>query len=277
MSVSKSVLLIGLILALPALVVAQDPGVDRQEVKDPNPAVGNPGIIEATGGPDGFGYTYFDSNSGCPVSFQDISATGTALPLALGNNDNGAANLALPFSFDFYGTLYTMLRASTNGYLGDQFDNGGDNDNDCPIPAGPVAARIYAYHDDLVAPAGTSGMFAQDFSPCPLTSPTFPGATLDCTILQWNNMIYFSGGGGPFDMQAILYDQSWEIVYQYGSDVGQHGSGSTQGIMNQNSTIALQHSCNTANSIPNNFSICFTHPNGTPVELESFDAKAVSE
>lgn len=273
MKFSKWILSVGLIVGLAGLAVAQTRPGDR-EAKDSNPGVGSSEVPDATGGPDAFGYTYFDANDGCPVFFQDISQTGTFI--ISGDDVSGTVNL--PFGFDLYGTVYNALQASSNGYIsGNLGDTGPDLSNDCPIPTPPstgFAPRIYILHDDLVV---NGGIYAQDFSPCPLVSPNYPGSSLDCTIIQWDNTDYFSGGGTPFAMEAILYDLSWEIVYQYATDVGQHGSSSTEGLMDQTSTVALQYACNAANSIPNNFSICFTHPNGTPVQLESFEAKAASE
>ena len=261
-------------VALPGLIGAQTTSGGPGDKNAPQPP-DVPGSINLTGGPDGFGYTFFDTNDGCPVFFQDISGTGTFLIAG----DDAVGIWTLPFTFDFYGVNYTAVAASTNGYMsGNAGDPGTDFTNDCPIPAVPdiggLPPRFYPYHDDLIA-TQPQGVYAQDFSPCPLTSPNFPGSTLGCTIVQWNNMQFF-GGGPAGSFETILYDQSWEVVYQYASNFVATGASATIGIMNETSTIALQYSCNVA-SVGANFSICFTHPNGTPVTLESFEAKAANK
>ncbi len=65
----------------------------------------------AVQGPDAHGYTATDS---AVYSFIDISGGGGGTSVLAGIDD-GAAALTLPFAFNFYGTSYSILCASTNG------------------------------------------------------------------------------------------------------------------------------------------------------------------
>ena len=112
------------------------------------------------GGPDTFGYEYIDDQAtgGPTYAFQDSSATGTAVTFS--NVDDGIALVTLTQSFSLYGTAYTQLAFSTNGYLSTATtDSGGDLSNDWPLPASPSTGsggRIYACHDDMYVNGGGS-------------------------------------------------------------------------------------------------------------------------
>ncbi|MCH8839061.1 MAG: hypothetical protein IIA60_14920, partial [Candidatus Marinimicrobia bacterium] len=67
------------------------------------------------GGPDTFGYKWFDSDTtgGPSVEWTDITSAGTQLNLG----DDDSSQVGLPFSFPFYGIDYTDIQISSNGYL----------------------------------------------------------------------------------------------------------------------------------------------------------------
>lgn len=251
-----------------------------QEVKDPNPAVGVPGEApDATGGPDGFGYTYADQASGCAYNFIDISATGTFV--VDGDDTSGTVSLSAPF--DFYGTPFTALQMAANGYIStDTTDTGPDLSNDCPIPAAPSTgggARMYPLHDDLDLESGIGEGVAQYFPVCPRPSDRC-AANEDCTIIQWDDVAQFPGGAAAptWDMQVILYHQTNDFVYQIGPGNPETGSGSTTGIQDfPPPTTALSYACNTAGSVPNDTAICFAHPNPLPAECLPYVPPVIQE
>jgi len=76
--------------------------------------------LDSTGGPDGFGYRFIDSNSpgGPTFNWIDITSTGTNLGVS---GDDAAAQVPLgTFSFPFYGTTVNQslgLYAATNGQI----------------------------------------------------------------------------------------------------------------------------------------------------------------
>ncbi len=208
-------------------------------------------------GPDLFGYTGTDSNTGaCSAQFVDITATGVNV---ISGDDAGApATLAAPF--DFYGTMYTDLALTTNGYIAtDLSDAGPDLSNDCPLPAVPSTgggARMYPMHDDLVT---NGGVYYEFFTVCPRPSDNFPGQDVGCHVVQWDDVNHF-GGADSFTFEAILYDLSWEIVFIQGAGNSEAGSGSTTGIQNDGATDGLTYACDTAASVPAATAQCFTHP-----------------
>lgn len=238
------------------------------ELKDASPTPPGGGHAgEATGGPDGFGYTFFDQADGCTFQFVDISATGTSLG---GGDDVTSAPVALSEAFNFYGTNFNSMLLGSNGFLTtDLADTGGDLSNDCPLPvppstpAGTNGMRIYPLHDDLV----TTDSFVQYFANCPRAQ----GPAQGCTVFQWDDVTHF-GGGGPFDMQTILYHTTGDIVSQIGAGEPEGGAGSTTGIQSDATSGAsftgLTYACNTGGSIiANTTAVCFGLPNGPDLVL----------
>ncbi|MCB1056573.1 MAG: hypothetical protein KDD11_13810, partial [Acidobacteria bacterium] len=124
-------------------------------------------------------------------------------------------------------------------------------------------ARMYPLHDDLILNTGVGGGFVEYFADCPRTNDRCPIES--CTIFQWDNVEHF-GGGGPWDMEVILYHRTNDIVYQIGAGNPELGSGSTTGVQNDGATIGLTYACNTGNSIPDNTGVCIIDPNPAPPE-----------
>lgn len=254
---------LSLALALPGL--AEEPG--KGEL-----SVANPGAPEATGGPDGFGYQYIDSNetTGLPPTYTliDISTTGTALGLG----DDDETNVVIPFAFPFYGVSTTNFRVGNNGGLlvgvttGDLW--GG---NVCPQPIGsPNAPLIMAFWDDI--DSGTGDVYWQAFDPCP-----HPDCSTQCAVFEWYNRPHYPNtGNGTFE--AILCDNG-DILFQYedviyGDPTGiDNGISATVGIEDdaQGATYYLPYSCNQA-AITDGLAIKYTL-GPIPVGLQSFDVE----
>lgn len=244
-------------LVLVGTLLAQE---DKEEDDDP-PTSGR--ISAATSGPDAFGYTFTDQAGNCTFNFIDISSTGTFIL----EGDDVAAQVTLANAFNIYGTLYTNLTLSTNGYIStDPMDPGGDLSNDCPLPS-PLStgggARLYPLHDDIDLEPGIGRLLTQYFSTCPRRSQVGSGNEA-CTVFQWDNAAHFPGGvaAPTFDFQAILYHTSFQVVFQIGPGNPELGAGSTTGIQNFPPTIGLTYACDTANSIPDNTAVCLFNPQG---------------
>ncbi len=249
------------IAVLTALMIVALPlvGFSVEPAKDPNPAVGSPDGIPSslTGGPDTFGYTFADTaEAECVYQFVDISATGTMIATG---DDSSSGPIALGAPFDFYGVVAADLNLATNGYIStDGTDGGPDLSNDCPLPAPPSTgggARMYPLHDDLIT---TSGLM-EYFPACPRVNANC-AIPEDCTVFQWSGTTHF-GGGGPWEMQAILYHQSGDMIYQVEAGNPENGSGSTTGIQNLAADDGLTYACDTAASVPDMTGVCFFHPN----------------
>lgn len=247
------------IALLSVLLVAAMPLL-AQESKDTPPSGGSVApLFGGVIGPDAFGYTAIDSASGnCPFQFVDISTTGT---LVVSGDDVSSGPLALQGPFNFYGTDVASLNMASNGYITtDDADTGPDLSNDCPLPAVPstpaatMGLRMYPLHDDLVTNTG----FFQYFADCP--RPTNVGfGSVGCHVFHYDEATHF-GGAEVFDVQVIIYDDTFEIVFQHDDRNPELGSGSTTGIQNGDSTIGLTYACDSAASIPANSAQCFLHP-----------------
>lgn len=242
-----------IVLAL-ALASLMAPVMAQEDKSDDTRGGGVP--PQATGGPDTYGYVWADSSTDqCAVDFIDITDTGSTVV----TGDDAAASVTLPGpSLDFYGETVTDLAASTNGYLStDPTDGGGDLSSDCPLPATPSTGgggRYYPVQDDLVV---NGEVLFEYLDPCPRSS----GAVTDegCYVFQWNGVSHF-GGDGDFSFQAILYDTSYAIVYNFLPGNSEEGSGSTTGIQNAAFDDGLTYACDSAGSITADSSVCFYHP-----------------
>jgi hypothetical protein len=115
---------------------------------------GGPAQILTTGGPDAFGYSYTDSNEpgGPAYNFEDISATGT--PLSLGDDQMSGA-IPIGFTFTYYGSGYTDVYVSSNGFLSVLAGQYNACCSGQPIPGmGDPNGIISAWWTDLYPPNG---------------------------------------------------------------------------------------------------------------------------
>ena len=203
---------------------------------------------------DSFGYTAVQTGDpdAIPFAFTDISTT--APPLTVSDDDDGGVLIDLPTPFPFYGSFYSQVVMSTNGYLSfDSTDSGNDANNDNPLPVTPNVgggARIYPLHDDLLADAPAS-LHYQYFPEGLRDFPLLP--KIGVHVFQWNEVRHFlfSGTSDRFSFQTLLFDDG-TIHFVYSSGNPERGSESTTGIQNADAAIGLQIAANTANSIPDN-------------------------
>jgi hypothetical protein len=165
--------------------------------------------------------------------------------------DDAGATVGLDVPFPFYGVEYSQLNATTNGYLSTLLtDYGYDFTNDCSLPVWPSAgggARIYAYHDDLIA-----SVYYQyfDVAPIPNERNQYSGAS----VFQWVGYRY--GGTGTVDVEAFLYDNG-DISFFVKSSGGEYGVNATFGIQNETATEGMTLSCNVSQGADEfAFSIC---------------------
>ncbi len=178
------------------------------------------GLSEADAG----GYRYSDSSALCPKAFVDMSAQ-PPLPLTASRpgftaSDDGrtaAINLGAN-AFEFYGTQVNSIILSTNGYFtlnpggsftGEDFEpNCGNN------PAADSGKRIRPLHADL----NVASVKAVAAANCPRPS-TVGAANQSCIVLEWAQAEFldlaFAPTPGKFDMQALIYPQTKQIVFQY--------------------------------------------------------------
>ncbi|MBK9383799.1 MAG: hypothetical protein IPN34_03085 [Planctomycetes bacterium] len=211
-------------------------------------------------GPDNFGYYAFSSNDLGGPSYQwiEIGASGTLV--ASGDDESStsyapygtAVPLGAPFSL--YGSTYTALVPTTNGYIStDPADAGPDLSNDCPLPRLPssgTGARVYPLHDDLVGEVRY-----QYFASSPALH--WSGQDYGVSVFQWNVEHYPAGNTTLFAFQALLFDNG-DILYQYAAGNPEQGSGSTTGVQDLPAQVGLSYACNEPSSIPEGFAVLIT-------------------
>ena len=251
------------------ITLHNDGGATAEEPHAVFSKVGSIASGKASGGPDSFGYTWTDSSENtCDFDFVNISDTGTAITFnpssAFPPNDDGASSqIPMQGTFDYYGAKLDSLILSSNGYLATDADSGGDWENECPLPQTPTIpgdsqilsdGRLAAYHDDLI----TGSAHWQYFASCP-RDPDL-GAAAGCQIFQWSDVSYFDNPLASFDFQALLYDTTNEIVFQYPAGNPDLGASGTSAIQNQTASDGLTYTCNTFGSIADDSAVCFTHP-----------------
>lgn len=74
-------------------------------------------LFALTGGPDEFGYTFYDSNEEGVTEFSWIEIQNTGSQLTL-SNDSVSGAIPVGFDFYFYGKKYSDVYISSNGFIG---------------------------------------------------------------------------------------------------------------------------------------------------------------
>ncbi len=228
-----------------------------------------------SGGPDAFGYTYADENDGalCPFQFIDISDGARLAVSPAGsfpaNDDGRAGPISLSFPFQFYGQAVAQVVMSTNGYLSTSpAEPGGQFQVNCngALSQGSVGGRIDPMQSDwLYNPSfADRGLFHRFYASCP-RPPQAGGGSAGCHVFQWNGMESFDGNPpGRFDFQAILYQGSHQIVFQYRSSDPEQARRAHVTIQNADNSARLPYSCNQAGRIGPVRAVCYFHPNAQP-------------
>lgn len=193
--------------------------------------VSNNGILNL-GGPDQFGYRWFDSNEeGIDYEWIDISNTGNIVSFS--NKDDGYSDsLSLGFSFPFYGNEYTGFWILSNGLI--TFENyTKDTYNNRSIPNSAVPNNLISpLWDDLSGVDSGKVYFYSDER---------------YTIVQfvnWNKYSVVAPAPGEFEFQVILYPNG-EIRFNYKKVIGLSNE-ATVGIENSDGTDGLLVAYNTA-------------------------------
>lgn len=195
---------------------------------------GNP-VLFGAGGPDNFGYYWFDDEElqGLTFSWKDISETGQELEFP--NLSNGHAVAELPFAFPFYGELKESIGIAINGFASFNTIPLTGSPSNSPLPNTSTLPR------DLIAPFWTNLILTEDNDAAVYTAFNEEAGTF---TIQWNNV---SRNGDEentsYTFQAIL-SESGNITFQYLSMNGDINH-ATVGVQANNATDALQVAYNT--------------------------------
>ncbi|MDK9699903.1 MAG: hypothetical protein OEM52_07160 [bacterium] len=220
------------------------------------PPASNPPVIDAIGGPDGYGYRWIDNNgepTGPTYGWIDISTTGTSCGIT--GDDQTSLALPIGFSFPFYGTSYTQFRVCTNGWITLNASETSTSYTNSTLPNATVPNNIIApFWDDLIS----NNVRYQNVS--------------GNLVVSWLGSTAQSGGTGTFDFQAILHP-SGEIRFQYNT-VGTPVNSATIGIENSTGTTGLQVVYNAAYVATNRAVRIYPDPNflGVPTNPAPTDA-----
>ncbi len=219
---------------------------------------GGTGMQYRVGGPDGFGYTFIDSDEpGGPVfDTVDIGDTGTEQTLASYTGctagdaeDEGRVAVTLPFTFPFYGQDVTELQIYANGVIGTDaafaactFSNAGT----VPLATG-LNGLIAPFWDDI--DLGDTGRI--------LTEQLADGRF----VIQWDEAPRFGGSETAFPntFQAILSEDG-TVTFQYLSITTPTLASQTVGIENQAGTAGLAANINTAGYTVDGLAVSFIPP-----------------
>jgi hypothetical protein len=235
------------------------------------------GSSASSGRSDGFGYLGFSSTESSLCRYQAIDMSGATelSPVASSGgvsrfDDGYVANLAVGGSggFRFYDRDITQLLMSTNGYLStNQGEGGDDTAGNCGIDNnGSIDGRLQVLHDDLFLQ--TSGrMRHRQFTTCPRPAD-IGSASQGCTVFEWNDIGQYVSDSLPPDgnavFQAVLYHQSFEIVYQYIAADPDAGAQAAIGLQSPDESIRFDYSCSVNNSAAAGRANCFFHPSAAP-------------
>nr|HPR17103.1 C25 family cysteine peptidase [Candidatus Cloacimonadota bacterium] len=175
------------------------------------------------GGPDNFGYQWFDSDeaNGPQYNWRDIS--GLATEVTFPGENTATELMPIGFNFYFYGDYYSEFRISPNGWIGFGEDSEYSNNLSLPHPWAPKPG-IIPFWDDLD----------------PLSSGSVSYySTTDSLIVWFNDVPHTSGNyTGVYDFEIMLYTNG-DIIFQYREMTGDTDS-ATIGVQNGEANDALQ-------------------------------------
>lgn len=199
-----------------------------------------PTFRNTSGGPDSFGYTFVDSNSGGPeFDFIDISATGTQANVGADGNET----VPLTFDFSFYGETQNEVTISANGYVTFSPIVGIDFIN-AQIPGTGSPNNFIAGMWDDIEPQNGTGVFYE--------------GNAERFIIQYEATPRFLANDAPVTFQIILFpDGSFKM--QYADLTTALLTSSTVGIEGPGGTSGLQVIFNNA-YLEENLAVTFTPP-----------------
>jgi hypothetical protein len=188
--------------------------------------------IAEQGDGDSYGYNWTDSGTPAPtISYSWIDLQGETSIFGDVFDDN-VASVTIPFSFTLYGTSRTQLYISSNGWI--SFIDPGVN----------------AYPVNVSIPNGGSPNEINNGGVYYRTDGTTPNRQF---IIEWD----VDDGSNAINFEAILYEHTNIIKFQYNTVNGYGGGGSATIGIEEDGTFGLQYSFNTSGSVSANDAILF--------------------
>ena len=200
--------------------------------------------IDASGGPDAFGYSWKDNNgepTGPVYNWYDISSTGTTIPYT--NYDDGMTNIPIGFTYKFYDVNYSTVNVGTNGFV--SFTSTATAAGNATIPTAAVPNAVIApFWDDLLLDTDPFWVKYQNVG-------------TDTLVVSWYT-IHFDYVTDTLRFQLLL-TSSGDAIAQYNTITVTDTAYATIGIEDQNGTIGLQVAYNNLYAV-NGRAIRFTAP-----------------
>ena len=182
--------------------------------EDPRPS------ILGSGGPDGFGYSWIDSDAPGGPAFEWVDIRDVGTPAGINGSNDNSGPLPLGFTFPFYGWSFDTVRICTNGWI--SFLDDGVDGNNQPLPnSGAPSALIAPFWDNLQHQGSDKAFFHNDGSRF---------------IVQYTDVV-LATTSDPYTFQVILYPDG-KFTYQY-LDMDGPTNSATIGIQNPSRTDGL--------------------------------------
>ena len=186
--------------------------------------------------PSGSGYILDDT---VPMEWVDTGA-GVAIP---GGDDWCRGSCPFGFTFNFYGVGYTKFWVNTNGMVLFTASNAEPDGGD---------SWINTYVPNRAVPNNMAALFWDDLKPISgavMRYQTFDSAPNRYLVVEWNNVGRYDDFDHPMTFEAIFYEGSNDIKFQYlAVSANSQGSGTsaTIGLENANGTAGIQYGYNQA-------------------------------
>ena len=214
----------------------------------------NAALLQADqGGTDSFGHMWTNSAGAVSVAYNWIDIRdGTSLFGAAFDDDT--ASVDLPFSIEFYGSTYSKIWVSTNGWVSfAQPVSGSDPsfpaNTTIPGGAGPDTMLAVFWDNMIGAAGGGGGVYYKSIG----TSPNRK------FVIQWDIQRDDGGGGTDYNIcEVVFYEHSNLIKFQYNllTTYFDGGGGATIGIK-ENTTDGVEYSFNTSGVVSAGTAILF--------------------
>jgi hypothetical protein len=199
------------------------------------------------GGPDQFGYVWFDSDepNGPVYNWIDISSIGTEITNWNGSVDDGYTYLMpMGMTFNYYGIDFSEIMVSTNGWVSfTQWTSSYLSNSTIPNTSNPNNFLAVLWDDQDGGSVGHCYYYYDSGE--------------NQFIVSWVNWPWYPDPTDPHDFQVIIDGDDNSILYQYGAGVYQ--TDISIGIENADGTDGLEVAYNSA-YVHNDLAVLFTLP-----------------
>jgi hypothetical protein len=211
--------------------------------------------------------------------YVDVSAAGTSVPFQ-NDPDDDSAQLALPFDFSLFNTRFlagAKFWVTTNGWvsfnapgLEAEWQNGSLPGTSVPRQ-GPASGTIGTLAPNLIAPFFDDLILDRPESS--VTTQIIGTAPNRRWVIDWQNLGLIDENGvqlgSRVSFQAILFEESNDIAFQYKTleGVRSRGESATIGLQNAARTSAAQFSFDQASLYPGRAVVFRFDPNNATYQI----------